>query len=240
MNLIEGTGMAKLSKLPNLTEDKMTDNVVTIDGPAASGKSSVSRELAKRLGWAWVSTGAFYRGLALVAKNFNVVLEDEEAIARLISSDIWQVQLGLDRTKVIFQGKDVTDSISQEQVGDIASRISHYPSVRLALLDYQRRCARGVAGLVAEGRDCGTVVFPEAKLKIYLTAKSGLRAERRSKELGMSRQATEAAQKVRDTQDSTRVTAPLQVPAEALVIDTSEMELFEVVEQVEKHIKKRL
>lgn len=207
--------------------------VITIDGPAASGKTSVSRELARRLGWKWVSTGAFYRGLALVAREIGVSFDDEEALAELASRrDLWQIEMGDDQTKIFFQGRDVTDLSAHEDVGNIASKISHFPRVRGSLLEPQRQCREMPEGLVAEGRDCGTVVFPDAEAKVYLTASQENRAARRARELGLSREQTAAAQKVRDHQDSTRKAAPLQVPAEALVIDTTLLNFNEVVDRV--------
>lgn len=144
------------------------------------------------------------------------------------------------RTHVFFKEKDVTDDIFREDVGSIASKISHYPEVRTALLEAQRKCSSGSQGLVAEGRDCGTVVFPEAQAKIYLTASSEHRAARRAAELGLDQGQTQEAQKVRDQQDSTRKAAPLQVPAHALVLDTTDMALEEVVDSVENFVRSKL
>jgi CMP/dCMP kinase len=213
--------------------------VITIDGPAASGKSSVSRELARRLGWSWVSTGAFYRGLAYVAHATQTDLSDENKLAQLAISDVWDVKMTEGQTEVFFQGQNVTDKIFMEEVGNIASRISHYPAVRKALLAAQRHCS-DATDLIAEGRDCGTVVFPDAEVKIYLTAKSENRAARRAKESGLTQVELEAAQKLRDQQDSTRKTAPLQIPDQALVVDTSELGFEEVVDLVENHVRKHM
>lgn len=214
--------------------------VVTIDGPAASGKSTVSRELASRLGWQWVSTGAFYRGLGYAALQMKIDITDVQALTRLVSSDEWSVRMSSARTQVLFRGKDVTDFISHEDVGNIASKISHYPEIRKALLQAQRNCSAGPQGLVAEGRDCGTVVFPGAQAKIYLTASSLHRAARRAAELGLNQEETQEAQKVRDQQDSTRKAAPLQVPENAFVIDTTEMGLEEVVNEVENFVRTKI
>lgn len=214
--------------------------VITIDGPAASGKSTVSRELAKRLGWQWVSTGAFYRGLAYVALQMNVDLDDIRSLSALTHSDVWSVRMDADRTRVFFRDQDVTDAIAHEDVGSFASRISHYPEVRKALLDVQRNCSTGPQGLVAEGRDCGTVVFPQAQAKIYLTASSEHRAARRAAEQGSSAQEIIEAQKVRDQQDSTRKAAPLSVPEQAMVVDTTELSLTQVVDQVEAFVRTRI
>lgn len=214
--------------------------VVTIDGPAASGKSSVSRELAKRLGWFWVSTGAFYRGLAYVALQLKISFDDVKGLSDLARSSVWKVEMSGDNTLVFFKNQDVTAHINDEDVGNFASKISHYPEVRKALLEGQRSCSEGPHGLVAEGRDCGTVVFPTAQAKIYLTASSELRAQRRAAEHGRAAEEIEQAQKVRDQQDSTRKAAPLQVPENALVVDTSTMNFIEVVNAVERYVRDKV
>jgi cytidylate kinase len=206
--------------------------VITIDGPAASGKSSVSRELSKKLNIPWVSTGSFYRGLGYAAIESKIDLQDPIALSELCSSKSWKIEMATERTLVWFNGQDVTDLIAQEQVGNVASQISHYPEVRQSLLDHQRNCAVDRKGLIAEGRDCGTVVFPYAEVKIYLTARSDSRAQRRAQELGIDEKITAELQQQRDKQDSTRKTAPLSIPYDALVIDTTELSLEGVVEKV--------
>jgi cytidylate kinase len=216
----------------------MMGKVVTIDGPAASGKSTVSRELARRLGWRWVSTGAFYRGLAFVAREKGLNFENETEIAKLAESDDWNVEMTSDRTEVFFDGQKVTDEIAQDSVGRLASQVSKYSKVREKLLRVQRECQAKSVGLVAEGRDCGTVVFPQAELKIYLTADQSQRAERRAKELGVDIAEMARSQKKRDEQDSTRKAAPLQVPENALVVDTTDMSLDQVVRMIEDIIQK--
>lgn len=205
--------------------------VITIDGPAASGKSSVSRELAKRLNCEWVSTGSFYRGLAYVAVQMKVDLSNEKALAELAVSDIWSVQYSAEKTRVLFKGIDVTEEAHKEEFGNVASQVAQYPLVRKMLLEPQRRC-QSHRGLVAEGRDCGSVVFPYADLKIYLTADSESRALRRAQEKGDSKESIEKLQKSRDTADLSRRVAPLQVADGAKVIDTSSMNLSEVVDFV--------
>lgn len=206
--------------------------VITIDGPAASGKSSVSRELSKKLNIPWVSTGSFYRGLGYAAIESKINLEDPVALSELCHSKIWKIEMTTARTLVWFDDKDVTDLIAQEHVGNVASQISHYPEVRQSLLDHQRNCATDRKGLIAEGRDCGTVVFPFAEVKIYLTAKSDSRAHRRAQELGIDEKVTAELQQKRDQQDSTRKAAPLSIPKDALVIDTTNLSLDGVVAKV--------
>lgn len=221
----------------SIFEGEMMGQVVTIDGPAASGKSSVSRELARRLGWNWISTGAFYRGLAYVAREEGVDLEDVNSLILLAHSHEWSIEMMPERTEVLYKGRIVTDEVAKEQVGMWASKVSSYPEVRQALLVQQRDCEKKTKGLVAEGRDCGSVVFPEASLKVYLTADQVQRATRRAQDLGLSIEDTVANQKIRDLQDSTRKSAPLQVPENALVVDTTHLSLSEAVGLIEKKLK---
>lgn len=214
--------------------------VIAIDGPAASGKTSVSRELARRLGCRWVSTGAFYRGLALVAHELGVTLTDPEALARLSKSTEWQVRADSDETRVFFHKKDVTSQIMSESNGNRASQVSRFPEVRESLLALQRDLRKPDGGLIAEGRDCGSVVFPDAILKVYLTARSGQRAQRRAMEKGQNVEDIARAQRERDRQDQERVTAPLQVPEGASVLDTSELNFEEVVAQIEAWAREKV
>jgi CMP/dCMP kinase len=229
--------IAKMKTLANAVE---TPFIVTIDGPAASGKSSVSREIARRFGWNWVSTGAFYRGLAYVAHRTNIDLTDENALVNLAQSSSWSVRLSPERTHVFLGEEDVTEEIGREHIGGLASKISSFPKVRAALLSAQRHCAEGVDGLVAEGRDCGTVIFPAAAVKIFLTARAEDRAARRAREEGMDLTKTIDEQKLRDSQDANRKTAPMLASAEANTIDTTDFSFEEVVGQVEQLVRARL
>ncbi|OQW53437.1 MAG: cytidylate kinase [Proteobacteria bacterium SG_bin7] len=207
--------------------------LITIDGPSASGKSSISRRLAKELGINWVSTGNFYRGVAFMASRLKVDLGDEDAIVEVIKNEDWSIDLTEENTLFRFLGEDLTSQLSLEEVGAIASKISSFPKVRKALLQSQRDCLkRSPKGLVAEGRDCGTVVFPDASVKIYLTADSSDRAKRRALEEGKSVKETRQAQKERDLKDQTRNIAPLQVPPGSEVVDTTGLSLDEAAAQV--------
>ena len=213
--------------------------VITIDGPAASGKTSVSRELSKFLGCPWVSTGAFYRGLAYAAQQLKVDLSNPEQLSELANDKIWRIELTTERTLAYFKNQNVTDQICREDVGNLASKISQYPEVRQSLLDLQRAFALENLCLIAEGRDCGTVVFPHAEIKIYLTANSENRAQRRAEEQGQDQQAIAELQKERDSQDSNRKVAPLQIPNDALVVDTTKLDLSAVVETIKQHLRRR-
>ncbi len=213
--------------------------IVTIDGPAASGKSSVSRELARRMGWSWVSTGAFYRGLAYIAHQRQIDLSNEGQLMELAQATDWAVRMTPERTAVVLDGLDVTDEVAREEVGSLASKISSFPKVRMALLEAQRQCRIGVPGLVAEGRDCGTVVFPDAQLKIFLTARAEDRAARRAREEGRELDALVDEQRRRDQQDASRKAAPMQASADSFTIDTTDLSLMEVVERVEELIRQK-
>jgi CMP/dCMP kinase len=213
--------------------------IVTIDGPAASGKSSVSRELARRFGWEWVSTGAFYRGLAYVAHEAKVDLTDEEALAQLAVSPNWAVHIRPEETLVFLNDRDVTKEIGREEIGNIASKVSSFPKVRSALLAAQRQCAFGLKALVAEGRDCGTVVFPKAQVKVFLTARPEDRAARRAREEGRDLDSTMDQQKIRDAQDANRKAAPMQPPVGADILDTTDLSLMQVVDRVEALVRRQ-
>lgn len=213
--------------------------IVTIDGPAASGKSSVSRELARRFGWSWVSTGAFYRGLAYLAFVKNADLKDETGLEKLARETNWAVKMTPEQTCVTLDGRDVTDDVGKEEVGNIASKISSFPKVRAALLEAQRQCAKGVPGLIAEGRDCGTVVFPQANVKIFLTGRAEARAARRALEEGRDMDQLISEQKKRDAQDANRKAAPLQAPPDSHIIDSTDLSLMEVVEKAEELVRSK-
>lgn len=218
----------------------MTSKIITIDGPSASGKSSVSRELARRLGWKWVSTGAFYRGLAFVAMKEGIDPSDTARLVKLAADPIWEVRMDDDQTRVCYKKKDVTLEILSEENGSRASRVSQNPDIRHALLQNQRDCATFVPGLVAEGRDCGTVVFPNALLKVFLTASQEERAARRAKEQGLNVEDTHSAQVERDRQDANRAAAPMQVPPGAKVVDSNGMTLHEVVDRIQSWVDEAL
>lgn len=214
--------------------------IITIDGPAASGKTSVSRELARRRGWQWVSTGAFYRGLAYVALREGLNLDDEKALAELCLSKDWSVKMTEDQTLVIYKGQDVTSQIFSEETANAASRVSQYEKVRANLLAAQRACAKPGTWLIAEGRDCGTVVFPKASLKIFLTASKENRAERRAIEKGENLEVMKKAQEIRDRQDSSRAAAPMASAEGAIFVDTSQMDLNQAVNFIDQLIGKEL
>ena len=206
--------------------------LITIDGPSASGKSSVSRLVAKALRWQWLSTGAFYRGLALVAMEEDLHQSHGEELYELAQSSVWRVEMGRENTEVFYKEQKVTTRTWGEDIGGLASQISQREDVRKALLEKQRNCFSPEQGLVAEGRDCGTVVFPQAPTKIYLTANPERRAKRRAQQEGLNQKSTKAQQNLRDHQDSQRKLAPLKKAPGALTIDSTGLSLEEVVKEV--------
>jgi cytidylate kinase len=213
--------------------------VITVDGPAASGKSSLSSRLSQELGGKWVSTGAFYRGLGYVAQKEKVNFSDEKALAELCTSSLWQVELAPIKTKVFYNSIDVTDEIYTVEVGTIASQVSQFPKVRTNLLQAQRDCAQLTNLLIAEGRDCGSVVFPGAFLKIYLTANENDRAARRAKESGRDVDEQSKLIRLRDNQDSQRKSAPLKKVDDAIEIDSSMLSMDQVFESALEVFKEK-
>lgn len=213
--------------------------VVAIDGPGGVGKSTVSRAVAARLGLRHLETGGMYRAGALAVLEAGIDIEDTEAVAALIGRLSVEVADG----RVIVEGRDVTDDLRTEAVSAAASRVSAVPAVREALVALQRRWVTpGGPGAVVEGRDIGTVVFPDSPAKVYLTARPEVRAVRRAHDLGLGddeipRIAAELAS--RDERDSTRAVAPLRPADDALVLDTSELPIEEVVETVTGHVIRR-
>ena len=214
-----------------------TTPIVTIDGPSGSGKGTISRRVAVRAGWNLLDSGALYRLVALAGIRVPLQADDVEGHARLALSMDVHFDVGPEGAeRVILGGQEVTDAIRSEVAGQGASRVAAWPSVRQALLERQRAFARP-PGLVADGRDMGTVVFPAADLKVFLTASPEERALRRYKQLkdkgsdvslaALSREITE-----RDLRDSTRTVAPLKPAPDAEVIDSTGLTIDKVVEQV--------
>ena len=211
--------------------------IMTIDGPSGSGKGTVSRAAARALGWALLDSGALYRLVALAGRQAGVGLDDGPGLAQLAkASDIRFGSGPSDEEVVWLDGKEVTGAIRTEEAGNDASKVAAIPVVRAALLERQRRFAVP-PGLVADGRDMGTVVFPRAEVKIFLTASAAERAARRYKQLkekGVA--ATLAALSLeiaeRDRRDMNRAIAPLVPSADAIRLDTTGMSVDAVVERV--------
>lgn len=206
--------------------------VIAIDGPTASGKGTVAQRVAEALGWNYLDSGSLYRLVALRALEAGVDADDESALASLASS----LQPRFDGGRIALDQRDVTDEIRREDVGAMASRIAVHPLLRRALLDLQKSFRR-LPGLVADGRDMGTVVFADARLKVFLTASVEARAERRHKQLrdkGFSSNMPQLLRELqaRDDRDRNRSAAPLAPAEDAYQLDSSGLTIDEVVAQI--------
>lgn len=218
--------------------------VVAVDGPSGAGKSSASRGLARRLDYRYVDTGAMYRAVAFIASRRGLRATDSAEIAGLARDlRIEFMDDSAGHLCVLADGQDVTSEIRTPEVGQLASAVSALREVREHLVRAQREMGAGGA-VVMEGRDIGTVVFPDAAVKFFITASAETRAARRAKELadrGVSRDAAEveAQQAERDRRDSSRAHAPLRRADDAIVVDTTDLSLEEVVDTMERAVLHR-
>ena len=218
--------------------------VVTVDGPSGAGKGTLSALIAEKLGWHLLDSGAIYRVLAVAAMHHDLPVDDESAVVPLASGLDVSFEIDNEQRRVVLEGEDVTDDIRTEEVGAVASQIASLARVREALLRRQRAFQQD-PGLVADGRDMGTVVFPDANVKLFLTASAEARAERRYNQLkdkglnvNIARLLTDI--KARDDRDANRSIAPL-VPAEdAVVIDSTDLDINQVFESAMEIINSRL
>ena len=211
--------------------------ILTIDGPSGSGKGTISRIVAQQLGWHYLDSGALYRAVAVAAGWADVDLADPSALVRCtFDTDIRFVDEPGHELKILVTGADATLELRTETAGAAASAIAAIPEVRSALVERQRRFARE-PGLVTDGRDMGTVIFPNARYKVFLTASAKERAERRYKQLidkGVSVTIDGLLREIlaRDARDSQRTVAPLRPAPDAAHVDTTGLSIQEVVEQV--------
>jgi CMP/dCMP kinase len=215
--------------------------VVAIDGPAGAGKSTVTRAVAERLGYLLVDTGALYRSVALAAARAGCSWDDAAGVGALAQAVVGREGIRLERLangdqRVLLDGEDVSIAIRAQTMGEGASKVSAIPEVRAALLELQRAAGRA-GGVVLEGRDIGTVVFPDAEAKFFLTASVEVRARRRRDELaerGELQELDAVRREVmeRDHRDSTRPVSPLKQAADAMVVDSSELGIDDVAERI--------
>ncbi|MFZ0915199.1 MAG: (d)CMP kinase [Candidatus Korobacteraceae bacterium] len=215
--------------------------VIAIDGPAGSGKSTIAARLAKKLGYVNLESGAMYRALALKAMEQQVSLDDGEALRQLANGMVIELEPHEEGNRVRLDGCDVSQRIRAADVTAAASRVSIHPQVREVMVKRQR--ALGIqGGVVMEGRDIGTAVFPNADVKIFLDAEESVRAERRAVQIGP--RSTEDTQRVmadlaaRDQRDRTRSASPLVAAPDAVHVDTTHKSIDEVVAEVEEIVKK--
>ncbi|MBA1443374.1 MAG: (d)CMP kinase [Chromatiales bacterium] len=206
--------------------------VITIDGPSGSGKGTITQRVAEATGWRILDSGAIYRVLGLMADRAEISVDHVGKLAEMAGN----MPLSFDGERVLLDGEDVTDAIRTESAGNAASKVAAVPEVRTALLQWQRNYAQA-PGLVADGRDMGTVVFPAAEVKIFLTASAEERARRRYKQLkdkGLSVNLADLTAEIRerDERDRNRSVAPLAASETALELDSTEMTIDEVVEKV--------
>ncbi|MCQ1057705.1 (d)CMP kinase [Photobacterium sp. ZSDE20] len=218
--------------------------VITVDGPSGAGKGTLCMLLAEKLGWKLLDSGAIYRVLALAALHHGVDLESEDALVPLAAHlDVQFVAEG-ELVKVILEGEDVSGELRKEETGMAASKVAALPRVREALLRRQRAFSEA-PGLVADGRDMGTVVFPQAEVKFFLDASAEERASRRMKQLqqkGLDVNFDHLLKEIqeRDDRDRNRAVAPLRPAADALVLDSTEMSIDQVIELALAHIETKL
>lgn len=217
--------------------------VVTIDGPAGAGKSTVARRLARALGYRLLDTGAIYRAVALTAQRQHVAWDAGPACAALATGLPIDFELVGDANHVFLSGEDVSEAIRTQEISGGASQVSAHPEVRAALLELQRRLGAG-GGVVVEGRDTGTVVFPAAEAKFYLTADVETRAERRAAELRARNQPVDLPTIIRETaerdaRDAGREVAPMRPAEDAVHVDSTGKTLDQVVAELEAAVRGR-
>lgn len=206
------------------------NKLITIDGLSSSGKSTLSCRLACELGWHWFSTGVIYRGIAYIGDKNN--LTDEE-YGQFIDSDDWEVRLFPEKTLFFYKGEDITSELYSPQVDECASVLSAKGQLRKKLIVFQQDFfTKYPDGLIAEGRDCGTVIFKQAAIKIFLKANETARASRRYLDRNQKVQQALDAQKKRDERDKTRSFAPAIQPEGSLVIDTAKSTFEDIVNYV--------
>ncbi len=218
---------------------------IAIDGPAGAGKSTIAKAVAKELGWIYVDTGAMYRAIGLAALRQGIVIKEQiPEVEKLLPEIELRLRYENGMQKILLNGEDVSEAIRTPQASVAASDVSAIPAVRAAMLTQQRSIAEQ-ENVVMDGRDIGTVVLPDAELKLFLTASSHARAERRYKELAEKGQQIEFSQvlkdiEYRDKQDSGRAVAPLKQAEDAVLVDTTELTLEQSIAAVLNLVREKL
>ena len=217
--------------------------IIAIDGPAGAGKSTVARHLARHFGLLNLETGAMYRAFALKALSAAVPLDDRAALESLASRTAIRLEVGNAENRVLLDGDDVTDLLRSPAVTEAASRVSVFPAIRVWMVRLQQELGNA-GGVVMEGRDIGTVVFPHAEVKIFLDAAPEVRGMRRFEQLGpkTTAQPDEVIQELRerDARDRSRADSPLKAAEDAVILDSTKMSLEEVVQAAEAIVAERL
>jgi len=218
--------------------------IITIDGPAGSGKSTIAKMIAKELGFTYIDTGAMYRAVALKIKRSGVYPDDPLSVVKVLQSTQIDLIPSENGVKVFLDGEDVSGLIRTEEIGKLASKIARHPQVRKILVRMQRKLGEKAKNAVLEGRDTGTIIFPDADIKFFFTASPEVRAERRFKELkekGINVSFSDILKEIkeRDRLDETREDSPLRPAEDAVIIDTTGKSLHQVFREVLQIIKER-
>jgi len=225
-----------------MTDPSQRKLIIAIDGPAGVGKSTVAARLARKLGYVNLESGAMYRALALKAIEWDASFDDEDTLLKMAQDSTITLERAIGGNRVVLDGKDISSRIRERDVSEGASRVSVHPKVREWMVARQREMGTG-GGVVMEGRDIGTKVFPDADLKIFLDADPVVREQRRmdqQKVKGKSAQSMATELRERDQRDRTRAASPLAAAEDAIVVDSTQMSEDEVLDRIEKLVEQKL